>query len=736
MAARSDKTDDRQELSEDEKILQEAKDRFARVQEWESYFRNLYVVDVKFANGDSDNGWQWPDDLRRDREVNKRPALTINKTAQHVALITNEARQNKTSVNIKPVGAASTYDAAQVYEGIVRHIEYISGAQAIYDEAMESQVEGGIGWWRVNTSYVDDDSFDQEIRIEPVRDHLSVYLDCDIKQKDGSDAKFGFVFDDMPRKEFERQFPNIELPPAQATGLNEDDDWVRSDNVRIAEYYRIVEKADELIYMEDEAGVASTFRRSDIPEKFRAKFGQSEKDGGREIKKRKVRTKQLEWYKIAGSEIVDRRKLKGKYVPLVRVVGKERIIQGKLERKGHVRALKDPQRMYNYNSSGQVEFGALATKSPWVGPADAFSGNETDWNNANRQNKAYLTYRHRDEEGNEIPKPERPDPPGASPAFIEGMKIAAAELEMASGQYQAQQQNPSVERTPAAIGQRAHQGDLVTALYNDNFALAKRYTGMIILDWVPHYYDTERVIQILARDGTQSKVTIKPDSPEAYQAQKERDEVVNVLFNPKVGKYQVEADVGPAYATQRQEAWDAFVKIVTGAPELINEIGDLMFQSADFPLADKIAERLKRKIRNAAPWLLDDNAPGPEQQKLQAELKQAGETIAELMQKLAEQRLKLIGKDQMRDIEAHEAESKRLTALSNAEPELNQTGQIPGLRVAIEQTIMNMLESGDITALINKTQQENGQSAPDGQGDVPMNDVMPEQDHLMAPAQQ
>ena len=51
-------------MTEDEKIVQEAKDRFKKCQDWESDFLRLFVMDVKFANADSDNGWQWPDDLR------------------------------------------------------------------------------------------------------------------------------------------------------------------------------------------------------------------------------------------------------------------------------------------------------------------------------------------------------------------------------------------------------------------------------------------------------------------------------------------------------------------------------------------------------------------------------------------------------------------------------------------------------------------------------------------------
>src|ERR1017187_7033323 len=231
----ADLTDNvREGMSEDEKIVQEAKDRFKKVQDWESDFRRLFLMDVKFANADSDNGWQWPDDLRKDREKNKRPALTINKVRQYVNLITNNARQNKPSINIKPMGEKASYDAAQILEGLMRHIEYVSSAQNIYDEATESQVEAGIGYWRIITKYLDDDSFDQEILIAPVRDYLSVLLDRNIKHKDGSDAKHAFIFDDLPIKEFKRQYPEVDLNLISGadTGLNEFDDWTRDGNIR------------------------------------------------------------------------------------------------------------------------------------------------------------------------------------------------------------------------------------------------------------------------------------------------------------------------------------------------------------------------------------------------------------------------------------------------------------------------------------------------------------------------
>lgn len=690
----------------DKEIVQEAYDNFKDAKDWETPFQTLYVIDTKFANADSDNGWQWPDDLRTDRQINKRPSLTINKVRTKVDLISNEGAQNEVSIQVSPTGKESSFESAEIYEGLIRHIESSSGALSIYQDAYVSAIEGGIGYWRVITEYEDEETFNQTLRIAPVIDQMGVYLDPNIKKKDGSDAKYGFMFDEVPRKQFDKQYPDLHLPAE--TGLGETEMWIREDYVRVAEYYRIVETKNELIYMVDEQGNAATFKRSDIPAKYRKQVEQDEKNG-MEVKKRTVWDKQLEWYKIAGSKIIDRRKLKGKYIPIVRCVGIERVIEGKLERKGHVRALKDPQRMYNYNSSGQVEFGALATKSPWVGPKKAFEGNEVAWNNANRSNAAYLTYNDWDPErgdnGQPIEKPARPEPPGASPAFLNGMQVAEKEMDMASGQYQATEGKPGNERSGKAINARTTQGDTATFTYPYNRSLAIAHTGNILLDLIPYIYDTERIIQILGRDGIETTVTVDPKADQALSLKKEQDKV-QAIFNPRVGKYQVKADVGPAYATQRQEAWNAFVQIVTGAPELINDIGDLMFKSADFPLADEIAERLRRKMRAATPWLFDDNADTPAIQKLKQDLETATKQVGELLEQLADTKRKLSAKDQRRDIEAFRAETGRVKDLANSVEDLMHQPQAAALLISSIVQTLRQMGTEDITDTVDAAQME------------------------------
>lgn len=703
----------RKQDEDDDAILTEARDRFDYCVDWESSFQKLYVDDVKFSNGDSDNGWQWPDNLRQSRAILQRPALTINKTQNHVALIVNDAKQNKAGIDVRPAGEESSYDAAQMYEGLIRNIEYSSGASAIYYDGLESAVEGGIGYWRVGTQFADEKSFDQVCVIEPVEDQMSVYLDPDIKLKSGLDAMYGFIFSGMPQSEYKRQYPGKPVPSGSALNENNMRDWFRDETVRIAEYWRVVLERDELIYVKQQGADPTYGYKSEMPPELLNRIKELEDEPvslENEVKRRPVDRRRLEWYKIAGNAILDRKVGKdaprGRYVPIVRIIGKQRIIEGKLERKGIVRGLKDPQRMYNYNSSGQVEYGALQTRSPWIGSVKAFMGHETQWNRANIDNKAFLTFNDWDEDGQrQIAAPIRPEAPGSSPAFLQGMEIAARELEMASGQGPSQFGKPQREISGKAIAESQVQGETITYNYNDNLALAIETTGVILLDMIPLYYDTKRVIQILDKDGTEMQVQLDPSLKTPYKKEQKPDaggnltpDQVQVYFNPMVGKYKVQARPGPAYSTQRTEAWNAFVQITTGNPEFIQEFGDLMFKSADFPLADKIAERYKRKLMNSAPWLLDDTAPNQIQQQLTKQVEQATQIIKTLMEQLDDKEKKLLLEvakvsDQYRqtDIKEYGAHSERIKQVGNVVENLQDAGDTSGLQALIKQMVTEAL---------------------------------------------
>jgi hypothetical protein len=388
-----------------ETIIKEAKERYKNNVNWEGAQQKLSLEDIKFAYGDSDNHYQWPTEMYNNRELEERPALTINAANQHCLQIINAGKKHRPQLVARPTGNGATFESAQVWSSIFRYIEYHSGAATAYDKALEHQVYGGIGYWRITTDYVSDDSFDQDIYIKRIVNPFGVFLDVDAKEADKSDGNYGIIFETRNWDLLKKQYPSLKGEQGPSNGLLDSTTWATKDQARVAEYYRRVLKRDKLFLTPTGATMLESDLGKDLAKEAKAQ-------GWRY---RDVMSPQVEWNLIVGDEIVDSKPWLGKFIPIVPVIGFEEILDGKLERKGHVRNLKDPNRMYNYWASAAVEYGALQSKTPWVTPTRAIEGHENDWNQANLVNKPYLLYNDIDDDGQKIAQPVRIEPPVASP---------------------------------------------------------------------------------------------------------------------------------------------------------------------------------------------------------------------------------------------------------------------------------------------------------------------------------
>lgn len=646
---------DDQGATPDDTIVNEAKRRFARCSDWETDSRVTYIEDIKFANADSDNLFQWSQTITQARglgTIDERPCLTINKCRQHNLQIMNDARQHKPSVKIKPTGDTATYDSALVFSGVCEHIEYISNAQQAYDTAVKFQVEGGIGWWRVVTDYANDDSFDQEIFIRRVKDPLTIYMDPDIREVDGSDAKFAFVFDDMTREDFNHAYPKYKGMGTKSP-LGVTDDWVGADKVRVAEYFRMVEEKDKLVAFTNPLDGSQIIERKSKLDKELFKLVNDDP----ETKLRDITDRKVEWFMIIGDQIADKSDWPGKYIPLVRILGEETVIEGKLDRKGHTRAMKDPQRMYNYWTSSAVEQVALQTKIPYVAALGAIEGLETYWETANTANHSVLPYNHMDDAGREMPAPKRADPPSMANAYIEGMKISSEEIREVTGQYQAELGMEGNEKSGVAIQQRQRQGDNATYHYIDNLAIGIRFTGKILIDLIPKVYDTKRVMKIMGDDGTENQVTIDPQATDPYKETASSPQSIQSIFNPSVGKYDVEAEIGPDNGTQRQEAANALMALAKADPDIMKKAGDIIVKAMDFPMADLVAERLKPGPDGAAQQAQE------QMQKMGQDLQAAHDMIRKQAEALTAEKSKQLVHQEQKDIDVYKAITERLKVL-------------------------------------------------------------------------
>lgn len=629
----------------DSDLLETARKRFDYCIDAKAREREFQREDQKFFAGSPDNGWQWPDkvlSLRQNDPNGARPCLTINKIPQHVRHVTNEQRQNRPTIKVLPMDSKADKDVAEMLNGVIRHIEYQSDADTAYDTASQDQVVSGEGYWRILTEYIDDTSFDQDIFIKRIANAMSVYLDPDLQQPDGSDARYGFIIEDMPEETFKQCFPDAD-----------EIDWSPSDEyknwrltgerkIRIAEYF----------YIEEETSTLTVGEKS-----------------------RKVKRKIVKWCKLNGSEILDKRVWPGKHIPIVPVVGNEFWIDGICYRSGMVRNLKDSQRMFNYWSSQETEMLALAPKAPFIGAAGQFEGYEDKWGSANHKNYAYLEYNPTVEDGKPVPPPQRAMPPMPSAGILQAKMGAADDMKSESGQYDPSLGNNPQSQSGVALRSEQKKSEVVNFHYIDNLSKSIRHTGRIILDLIPKVIDTRRVARILGEDGTADQVLIDPALQQPMQSVQRPDgREIGKIYNPTIGRYDVAVTVGPSYTTQRQETAQMLVELSQGTtdPVVALVMRYLAVKNMDWSGAGELADVLKKLL---PPQLMegegDEGLPPEIQAQVQAAQQMIEQKDAELQQ-IAQQ----VQEEKMTVEQAKGELEKLLSEIRGAQSELKAQQQM------------------------------------------------------------
>ena len=674
-------------------MLATMRSRFSMAVSAYSESREDELDDLRFEAGSPDNQWQWPADVLATRgsvqgqTINARPCLTINKLPQHVHQVTNEQRQNRPSVKVIPVDDNADVEVAEIFEGVIRHIEYISDADVAYDTACENQVTYGEGYIRVLTKYCDDNTFDQDIYIGRIRNSFSVYMDPTIQDPTGADAEWCFITEDTTKAEYERQFPDaapISAIMQQGVGDSSLSQWLTEDTVRIAEYFYIDHTPSKLNLYRGNISVVEN-----SPEDKQMK-----EMGQKPIKSRTADVKKVKWLKTNGFEILQEQEWAGCYIPVVRVVGNEYEVDGRLYVSGLIRNAKDAQRMYNYWVSQEAEMLALAPKAPFIGYGGQFEGYESQWKTANTTNWTYLEVNPdvTDGAGSVLPLPQRAQPPMASSGLLQAKAGAADDIKSSTGQYDSSLGATSNERSGKAILAREKQGDTGTYHYIDNLARAIRHIGRQLVDLIPKIYDTERVARIIGIDGEVKSAKINPDQPEPIKKiVNESGIVIEKIYNPSVGKYDIAVSTGPSYMTKRQESLDAMSQLLQGNPQLWQVAGDLFVKNMDWPGAQEMAKRFAKTID---PKLLSDQDEDPAlaaaNQQMEAmgkELDQLHGMLQNVSKSMEAQEMAI--KEQEANIKAYDAETKRISAVQASMSEEQIQDIVMG-------TVHGMLTSGDL----------------------------------------
>jgi hypothetical protein len=241
---------------------------------------------------------------------------------------------------------------------------------------------------------------------------------------------------------------------------------------------------------------------------------------------------------------------------------------------------------------------------------------------------------------------------------------------------------------------RERQSDTGTYHYVDNLARAVRHVTRQLVDLIPKIYDTQRVARIIGVDGETDMVKLNPMQPEPVREIRDAnnpDIVIDKIYNPNVGKYDVVVTTGPSYLTKRQEALDAMGMILQSNPQLWQVAGDLFIKNMDWPGAQEMAARFAKIID---PKIMQDSDDSPEMQQAKQQMEAMGQELDQLHQMLQNVGKSVEVQDMERknfeaDIKAYQAETQRLSAVAaGMNPEQVQE--------VVMQTLRDVMTAGDL----------------------------------------
>lgn len=561
----------------------------------------------------------WPEALRNQRENNPRgarPCLTINDLPLHVRQVTNDVRQNRPSIKVRPVDDDADIETAQIFDGLIRHIEHQSFADVAYETANFYQTVGGYGYFRIIDGYAPDDPDDRELFIKAIPNIFSVVFDENSICPVGSDAKYCFLTEDVPREDFKRQYPGVD--PTSWDDIGSGDslaDWYTEDTVRVAEWFEIKTNESSRLKVDDED---EELTEDEYWNKYQ------EADSRPAIKSQRMeRSTVCIWRKMIGDKVLKSTELPIGYIPVIRVPGEMILVDGKFVFKGIVRDARDSVRMVSYWFSTFTEAVALQPKAPFVAAAGTLDGFEEQWNAANVENFPVLQYNPTDINGNPATAPQRQSPPMSPNGIMQGLMLAKDAVKSTTGQFDASLGKQSNETSGVAIRTRAAESDTATYHLIDNMAKAIRHAGRILIQWIPKVYEGKRVARILGEDGEPKYINMDSSRPVAMQ--KSVDPVtgkISRIYNVGVGCYDVIATVGPSFSTKRQEGVQAMTEILRMNPALFGLVGDIFIKSQDWPGAEEMAKRIKMTLPPQIQQQLAGEDGETEQQQIPPQLQQ------------------------------------------------------------------------------------------------------------------
>lgn len=541
-------------------------------------------------------GEQWEDDEEKIFTDLRKVPLSVNKLAPQLNHLVGEQRQNTPNLQIDPTDDVPE-QVAEVRAALIKEISLDSHAKNVYQTAFEQSVAGGFSAWRIYTDYVDDDTFDQEIKLAEFKDPTKCFWDMGAVTKCKTDGMYSGYRLTVSRKKF-RQLYGAQLEKkigftTTDVAIPEEITLSFSDEQSITMIYLFESKAsmDTLYQLSPSAtnpnGMSVRQKEYDALPRKEIDGKEMLMDGDDPVTVLQQRTfpvykiKQSIW---AGDYELETENFPSKQLPIV-FLDQHSYWDKKGQQiiRSFFKDAKDSQRYLNYLRTQSAYIIMVSRYDQFMASKQNVRSADTEamWRNPQEQQGALLY-----DESPAGNKPEQLRPPELSQSLLQQYESAGMDIQATTGMYDTQMGNQGNENSGVAIDARTERGMFNTYIPKSSLDHAMMVTGEIINEMIPFVYDTERMMKLELKDRGKASVTINKPT-DVYGSGMQNDMTT--------GKYKIRLTPGASVESIKTEAQQSMDMVLSKNPQVFNDIADLYVEN--LPMANFIEMRNRLRAR-------------------------------------------------------------------------------------------------------------------------------------------
>lgn len=521
----------------------------------------------------------WEPDVWRQRD--KHPRYTIDKTTPLIEETTGRIKKADFGIKVQPVDSSASEDAADMIAGLIRNSSNLSNADHIFNQAVTHVVESGLDGWEVVQEFADTKSFHQDLLFKPINNWVDrVWFDHSSLSRTPIDARHAFKLTSFALDDYNERWPD-----GSGTSLSQDKNHnalqTNRDNVIVGQVYYLKDTEMDLVLMSNDNVYEDNEDFKKIADELRDLEGVTEVD-------RRTTTTKVQWIRQydGGGWLKEAEETVFEFISLCPEYGKFAVIDDVITYRGMTLKQMDPQRIYNYARSRQIEEGALAPREKLMATKEQIGGYITEWENMNTSADAVLPYNF----VNGQPPPFKIAGSQVNPGLETTALSMTQDMREVANKFNAAMGDGINARAGVIVDELKESSDTGDIDWTEGHEIALCYTFKVWLSGMRKVYSGTRTVRSINEAGV-------PSMEEINTTRTDRDTGEVVTINDlSAGIYDVVCSAGKSYKSRQGETLAGILEIAAIDPTILAEGRDIVIAASDGPGMADIAARARARM--------------------------------------------------------------------------------------------------------------------------------------------